>query len=65
MVETVATLETVYIIISNNNVTDIGLICSMHVSTDVSTDLTVDTKAWIFLRKDCVDRAGKRKRPRR
>ena len=32
-----ATLETVYIIISNNNVTDIGLICSMHVSTDVST----------------------------
>jgi len=50
----VATLETVYIIISNNNVTDIGLICSMHVSTDVSTDLTVDTEESIFLGKDCI-----------
>ena len=49
-----ATLETVYIIISNNNVIDIGLICSMHVSTDVSIDLTVDTKASIFLGKDCI-----------
>ena len=37
MEETVATLETVYIIISNNNVIDIGLICLIHVSTDVST----------------------------
>ena len=49
-----ATLETVYIIISNNNVIDIGLICSIDVSTDVSTDLTVDTKASIFLGKDCI-----------
>ena len=56
-----ATLETVYIIISNNNVIDIGLICSMHVSTDVSTGFNCGYGRIDLLRKglDICDRAGK------
>jgi len=61
MVETVATLETVYIIISNNNVTDIGLICSMHVSTDVSTGFNCGYESMDLLRKGLhiCDRGGR------
>ena len=56
-----ATLEIVYIIISNNNVTDIGLICSMHVSTDVSTGFNCGYESIDLPRKglDICDRAGK------